>query len=271
MNTYRGWDSTKERTAMWLTPPEPQDQQGGSSFLCFDRTLLDEEAIESLLLQLPLKREGRLFFRWGVLARFSIWLATVIKHRHASAVGWKPSMQPQLVLESGGGFFCPCWFHFPDNSNTSLSLEIPFNCFLSCCACFALVNRHKERSFNRKWSNEAWRVIVMGLLDGRNVGWTRETISIHLNNLFLEWGGSCIPKRKIFPLLPSVPRHCTIMLLLTNYSEDTSKHQFILCRLLFNLRDITLAPWKCWCCFLILQGLVCALKARDLKYWWENA
>lgn len=148
-----------------------QDQQGGSSLPCFDRTLLDEEAIKSLLLQLPLKRKGQLSFRWGVLARFCTRLATVTKHRHASAVGWKPSMQPQLVLESGGGFFCPCWFHFPENSNTPLSLETPFNCFLSCCACFAVVNRRKGRLFSRKWSDEAWRVITMGLLHGsRNCG-----------------------------------------------------------------------------------------------------
>lgn len=166
-------------------------------------------------------KKGRLFLRWGVLAGFSIRLCTIIKHKHASAVSWKPSMQPQLVLENGGGFFCPCWFHFPQNSNTPLSLETPFSCFLSCCACFVLVNRHKRRSFDHFLLNKAWTVIAIRPLDGRNVGWIRETISVLLNKLFREWGGSsCILKRKIlfFPLPNSVPLHCTVMLLLTNFS-----------------------------------------------------
>ena len=61
------------------------------------------------------------------------------------------------------------------------------------------------------------------LLVGRDVAWTGEPVSMLLNNLFLGWGGfSCIPKRKVCPFLflpmpNSVPLHCIVKLLLTNF------------------------------------------------------
>lgn len=74
----------------------------------------------------------------------------------------------------------------------------------------------EKRLFYRKQSNETTRTVLVGL-------WTGEAISMLLNHLFLERGGfSCIPKRKVFPFLflpmpSSVPLHCIVKLLLTNF------------------------------------------------------
>lgn len=66
-NTYRGWDSTKERTVTWTTAPEPKATKGTSSLLHFlDQTLLDEDAIESLLFWLPLETGRMVIYPFAV-------------------------------------------------------------------------------------------------------------------------------------------------------------------------------------------------------------
>lgn len=132
-STYRGWDSTRERTATWATAPEPQDQKGASSLPRFvDQALLDKEAIESLLLQLPAGREGWLFFR-GFLVGFSLRVAMTAKHRHADGCGLEAfDTQPQLCVgeslwKAVKVSFCPIdLFRFPKNGNLPLSLKTLF-------------------------------------------------------------------------------------------------------------------------------------------------